>query len=297
MIGRAKRPELPAEPETADVQLPGYRLQRLLGASSRYEVFQAWSEERSVAVAVKLARPSAGEIAGERLLDEGRILAELTHPNLLRLYEVHDDPAAALVVELLAGPTIADLFDVHGWLPYADVVEMGRQVAAGIGYLHRAGWVHGDLKPGNVIAEHGRATVIDLGLARPPGRYERPYGTQGYLSPEQAACQPVDAAADVWGLGVLLLESASGRDAFPPGCKEYREAYGPVAAPPPRPFPQGMPAEFTELILKCTAFEPAVRPALRDVFARLYALADATRGNKRQRGLWKLSSRSVTPRR
>jgi eukaryotic-like serine/threonine-protein kinase len=289
------RPAAPAAAETGGVELAGYQLQQLLAVSSRYEVFQAWSEDRSAAVAVKRARPSAGPTAGQKLLEEGHMLSGLTHPNLLRLYETHAEPVPTLVLELLTGPSIADLFDVTGILPYPDVVEMGRQVAAAVGYLHRRGLLHADLKPGNVIAEHGRATVIDLSLARPPGRYEPAFGTQRYLSPEQAQCQPVDAAADVWGLGILLLESASGRDGFPPGCAEYRDQHGPVAAPPPRRFPRGVPVEFVELIMKCTAFEPASRPSLSDVFTTLNALAEATHGEKRQRGLRKLSSRPVSP--
>jgi serine/threonine protein kinase len=285
----------PAAAETSGVQLAGYRLQRLLAASSRYEVFQAWSEERWTPVAIKLARPSAGPGAGEKLLEEGSMLAGLTHPNLLRLYEISAEPVPALVLELLTGPSIADLFDVTDALRYGAVLEMGRQVAAAVGYLHHRGLLHGDLKPGNVIAEHRRATVIDLSLARPPGRYDTPFGTQHYLAPEQAGGQPVDAAIDVWGLGVLLLESASGRDAFPPGCPEYREQHGPVAAPPARRFPRGVPAEFVELIMKCTAFEPAARPSLSEVFTTLNALADAGRGEKRQRRLRKLSSGALTP--
>jgi serine/threonine protein kinase len=286
----------PAAAETGDAQLPGYRLQRVLGVSSRYEVFQAWSEDRSVAVAIKCARPSAGPAAGEKLLEEGHILAGLTHPNLLRLYEVHTAPVPALVLELLTGPSIADLFDVVDTLPYADVVEMGRQVAAGVGYLHHCGWLHGDLKPGNVIAGDGRATVIDLSLARPPGRYPDPFGTQHYLAPEQADAQPVDEAVDVWGLGLLLLESASGRDAYPPGCTQYRDEHGPVAAPPARRFPRDVPAEFVELIMSCAAFDPRARPALSEVFVVLNKLAEATRSDNRQRGLRKLSSWPVTRR-
>jgi len=279
--------------ETGRVRLPGYELRRLIGASSRYEVFQAWSEDRSVPVAIKLARPSAGPTAAAKLLDEGRMLAALTHPNLLRLYEIHPGSAPGLVLELLRGPSIADLFDVTNALPYPDVVEMGRQVAAAVAYLHRCGWVHGDLKPGNVIAEQGRATVIDLGLARPPGRYEKSYGTQHYLAPEQAECAPISEATDVWGLGLLLLEAASGRDGFPPDCPEYRVEHGPLAAPPPRRFPRGVPAEFVELIMKCTAFDPAARPPLPEVFTALSALADAARG-RRNGFLGKLTSRSVT---
>jgi serine/threonine protein kinase len=205
---------------------------------------------------------------------------------------VHAEPLPALVLELLTGPSIANLFDVIDVLPYVEVVTMGRQVAAAVGYMHRRGLLHGDLKPGNVIAEHGRATVIDLSLARPPGRYEPAFGTQHYLAPEQAQCERVDAATDVWGLGVVLLESASGRDAFPPGCKEYREQHGPLASPPPRRFPRGVPAEFVELIMKCTAFDPGARPLLSDVFATLNALADAARGGKRRARLGKRSAGS-----
>jgi serine/threonine protein kinase len=283
-----------ATAETGRTDLPGYRLQRLIGASARYEVFQAWSEDRSVAVAIKLARPSAGPGAAEKLLAEGHLLGALTHPNLLRLYEIVPGTIPGLVLELLRGPSIADLFDLTDALPYQDVVEMGRQVAAAVGYLHRAGWVHGDLKPGNVIADQGRATVLDLGLARPPGRYQQAYGTQGYLAPEQADCAPITEATDVWGLGLLLLESASGRDGYPPGCPEYRVDHGPVAAPPPRSFPRGIPDEFVELIMKCTAFEPPARPPLPEVFGALNALAEAARVEKPQRWLGKFSSRAVT---
>ncbi|HEY3603639.1 MAG TPA: protein kinase, partial [Sporichthyaceae bacterium] len=188
------------------------------------------------------------------------------------------------------------LFDLRGRLGYAEVVEMGRQVADGLGHLHRSGWLHGDVKPGNVLVEQDRVIVIDLGLARASGRYDDPFGTQWYLSPEQADRRPVAEAIDVWGLGLLLLESASGRDAFPPGCKEYRPEHGPLAAPPARRFPRAVPAELVELIMNCTAFDPGARPALSEVSVVLNKLADATRGDKHQGGLRKFAFRPVSRR-
>jgi serine/threonine protein kinase len=293
---RSDGPQAAAVAETGGVHLPGHRLERLLAASNRYEVFVGWSEVRAAPVAIKAARPSAGPEAGQNLLTEGQILGSLAHPNLLRLHEVIEEPIPALVLELLTGPSVAQLFDLRGRLPYAEVVEMGRQVAAGLDHLHRFGQLHGDVKPGNVILQQDRAIVIDLGLARPPGRYDIAFGTQWYLAPEQADRQPVDEAIDVWGLGLLLLESASGRDAFPPGCKEYRPEHGPLAAPPARRFPRAVPAEFVELIMKCAAFEPGARPSLSEVSVALNKLADATRSDKRRRGLRKLSSWPVARR-
>jgi len=258
----------PTTPELCADALPGYRGLQLLARSDRHEVYRACSEARAVPVAVKFARPSAGPEAAQELTHEGRLLLSLTHPNVVRAYELHE-PRAALVLELLPGPTLADVFDARGLVDWRDGIDLGRQIASALHYLHGIGWLHCDIKPGNVLIVQGRVVLIDLSLARRPGPCPRRSGTPGYLAPEQSLVAAVSTATDVWGLGVLLLEALSGTDAYPPGCPEYREDQGPLAAPPPRHWPREVPNELRALISACTAYEPSARPALANVISAL----------------------------
>lgn len=244
-------------------------MQRLVAASRRFEVYQAWSEARSCAVVVKTAKASLGPEGGERILREGRHLAGRNHPHLIKLYEVAQSPQPALILEVLTGPTLREMFAEEGRLPTRDTVVMGRQIASALWYLHGTGILHCDLKPANIIAEGSSIKVIDLSGARPPGVGERRHGTQGYLSPEQANKGMVTSATDVWGLGVILLEALADRDPFPPGCPEYREDLGPLASPPGGWRPRRLPAEIGDLVDACCAYDPARRPSLAQAIAVL----------------------------
>lgn len=260
------------EPENLDLVLPGYRMQRMVAASTRFEVYQAWSVEHSAAVVVKTARRAAGEQGDERILREGRCLTGLNHPHLIRLYEVLEQPKPALVLEVLSGPTLSQVFDLERRLKPIDVAMMGRQVAAALWYLHGRDLLHCDLKPNNLIVEGRFAKVIDLSGARAPGIYPRRHGTQGYLSPEQAKVEAVSAATDVWGLGMLMLESLADRDPFPRGCPEYRADYGPLAAPPAWKRGRRVPPALADLVDACCAFDPAQRPSVAQVIEVLDTL-------------------------
>lgn len=244
-------------------------MQRLVAASNRFEVYQAWSEARSCAVVVKTAKASLGPEGGERVLREGRHLTGLNHPHLIKLYEVHESPQPALILEVLTGPTLREMFREEGRLPTQDVVVMGRQIGSALWYLHGTGILHCDLKPANLIAEGSSIKVIDLSGARPPGVGERRHGTQGYLSPEQANRETVTEATDVWGLGVIMLEALADRDPFPPGCPEYQEDLGPLASPPGGWRPRKLPAEIGDLVDACCAYDPARRPTLAQAIATL----------------------------
>lgn len=258
-----------AKAEHLDLALPGYRMERLVAASNRFEVYQAWSEARSCSVVLKTAKASLGPEGGERILREGRSLTGLNHPHLIKLYEVHEFPQPALIMEVLTGPTLREMFREEGRLPVQDCVVMARQIASALWYLHSTGILHCDLKPANVIAEGASIKVIDLSGARPPGVGERRHGTQGYLSPEQAHKEKVTAATDVWGLGVIVLEALADRDPFPPGCPEYQEDLGPLASPPDGWRPRKLPDDIGDLVDACCAFDPAQRPTLAQVIATL----------------------------
>ena len=133
----------------------------------------------------------------------------------MRAYEVIERPQPVVILETLDGETVAHLLERRpAGLDADEVAWLGLHLASALGYLHRHGLLHLDVKPANVIAEAGRAKLIDLSIARPPGPCRAGGGTWAYMAPEQATGGHVDEAADVWGLGTVLFEAAAGRPPF-----------------------------------------------------------------------------------
>ena len=148
----------------------------------------------------------------EALIAEGERLIGLVHPHIVRGYELIAQPQTALIMETLDGETLAHLIDrTPGGLPAEDVAWLGLHLASALRYLHNRDLLHLDVKPANVVAEAGRAKLLDLSCARPPGRYEPGVGTWCYLAPEQEDGGELGPPADVWGLGMTLYEAATGR--------------------------------------------------------------------------------------
>lgn len=197
--------------------VPGLELLALLHQGRHVNVYDAWSTERGCRCIVKTARPGRTLDARSRrdLLAEGRLLNSLTHPHIVRLYDVVKGAAPAVVLETLSGHTLSALLDQNRRLPVHDVLHLGLHLCSAVGYLHRQGWLHLDLKPSNVVADSGRAKLIDLSIARRPGRRRPGIGTPGYLAPEQALGHPLGPPADVWGIGGLLYEALTGDPAVP----------------------------------------------------------------------------------
>ncbi len=176
-----------------------------LSRGKALDVYDAWSFSRACRVVAKTLRPDRATEPHlrRRLLREGRLLRHLTHPHIVRAYDVLTEPAPVVVLETLTGATLSALIDERRWrqLPVRQVALLGVQLASALRYLHANKVVHCDLKPGNVIAEAGRAKVIDLSLARRPGRGRQGAGTRDYMAPEQARGEWISTATDVWGLG------------------------------------------------------------------------------------------------
>ncbi|GAA1732400.1 hypothetical protein GCM10009809_29880 [Isoptericola hypogeus] len=255
--------------------VPGYRLRRLVHRGTSFDVYDAWSDERACPVVVKRTRPGAAAEAGRRLLREGRMLLTLTHPHIVRAYEVPQVDRPTVVLETLTGQTLDHLFDENGALAVRDVAELGRQLASALVYLHSRGIVHGDLKPANAVNAQGLARLIDLSLAGPPRVWRSARGTPGYVSPEQARREQVSPATDVWGLGLLLLEAAADDDPYPVGDDgRYREGHGPLEAPVPLSRRRRVPARLGDLVTAMSAFDPAARPSMAHVRRELEALAE-----------------------
>ncbi|CAN5320613.1 hypothetical protein BH20ACT9_BH20ACT9_21750 [soil metagenome] len=136
----------------------------------------------------------------------------------MRAYETVPGPAPVVVLETLTGATLACLLDESSdaRLPLDQLGFLGVQLCSAVGYLHRHGFLHLDLKPTNIVAQDGGAKVIDLSIARRPGRARPGVGTSGYMAPEQVLGEDLTPAADVWGIGAVLFEAATGREPFEP---------------------------------------------------------------------------------
>jgi serine/threonine protein kinase len=196
----------------------GYIVVDHLRRGHRLDVYDVWSDDRECRCVAKTLRPerAGDEEAEAKLRSEGAVLAALTHPHLVRAYEtVECRPPSrpAVILEMLPGETLAYLIDEHRRLPLEDVAVLGLQLASALAYLHRYGWLHLDVKPSNIVATGGRAVLLDLSLAAPPGMPTRG-GTYDYLSPEQATGGVATVATDVWGLGATLYEALAGVPPF-----------------------------------------------------------------------------------
>jgi serine/threonine protein kinase len=232
--------------------VPGHRVEALLSRGGRVDTYDVTSIERDCRAVVKVVRPDRldEEPVRAALLTEGALLTTLTHPHLVRGYEVVTGPRPAVVLETLPGATLAAIVD-DGRLGVADIALLGRQVVSVLGYLHRQGWLHLDVKPDNIVVQEGRAVLIDLGLASRPGRVERSLGTDGYAAPEQDAGGTVSEATDVWGLAATLFECATGD------------------APGRSPDLSRVPTLLRPVLASCLLPEPMRRPPIVELGDRL----------------------------
>jgi len=285
---------------------PGYEVIEHLSRGRRLDVYDAWSEARGCRCVIKAVRPerASEEEPRRMLLREGRLLERLSHPHLVRGYETLEEPCPLVVLETLGGQTLAHAIeDGEEELSPVALAHLGLHLGTAMRYLHAHGFLHLDLKPSNVVAEAGRAKVIDLSLARPPGQAPAGIGTWCYLAPEQATGGELGRAADVWGIGAVLFEAATATPAF-----DERES---VTADPgedgadrdtwhsgdgePGAYPQlearadpvgtlrDLPTALAELIDSC--LEPAAegRPGLEELLAGLEPLAETPPAERRFR--------------
>ena len=249
-----------------------YRIDRLLGQGGMADVFRAIDLTDSSAVAVKVVR-SADPGLAQRLATEARALARLTHPGLVRLLDagVHDGQAY-LVMELVEGPTLAARLR-RGPLSPSRTAVLGQTLAGALAFVHEQGIVHRDVKPANVLLGPGpRARLADFGIARLADASSltvtgTTLGTAAYMAPEQIEHHAVGTSADVWSLGMILLECLTGERVFEGTATEVvaRRLAGPV------PLPRDLPATWRLLFEGMLAPEPARRPTASHVEGLLSA--------------------------
>jgi eukaryotic-like serine/threonine-protein kinase len=236
-----------------------------------------WSERRTCRCVGKTVRPDRLEKrdAHASLIREGKLLLRLTHPHIVRAYEVQTAPAPLVILETLPGETLSHLIE-RRWrrLGMREVAHLGLHLCSAIGYLHRNDILHLDLKPSNIIATHGMAKVLDLSVARPPGQHRAGIGTAGYMAPEQSLGGKLGASTDVWGIGVTLYEVATGKPACDTGDEMSitRARTIPCRAKPVRRS-RRLPKSLASAIDCCLSFDPADRPSVEELAAQLEMIA------------------------
>ena len=179
---------------------------------------------RDVAVKVLDPQLAGNELARKRFCREARAAASVTHENLVAVHQVHDDEASGLpylVMQLIHGESLEQRLKRSGKMTATEVVRLGLQAAAGLAAAHAGGLIHRDIKPGNILLEDGtdRVKLTDFGLARAAEdvkltRTGFVAGTPLYMAPEQARGEDVDARADLFSLGSVLYEAATGTPPF-----------------------------------------------------------------------------------
>jgi predicted ATPase/transposase len=239
-----------------------YHLLELVGSGGMGVVYRAADRHTGGTVAVKLLPP---HLTGDpayvgRLRREARLTAMLTSPRVVRVIDLDaHEGRPFLVMEYIAGPTLADHLRAHGRLSVPDALAIGVEIARALAAANAAGIVHGDLKPQNIKLVDGQIKVLDFGLARatgagPAGRGER-LGTPEYSAPE-VLHGTADARADLYALGVILYELLAGRRPFL-GRTAAAVPRGQSAVPPP--LPADVPAPVREVVARCLARAPADR--------------------------------------
>jgi len=254
---------------------PGYRALRLLHRNGAVSIYDAWSDERGCRCVVKLAGAGRRNVRERKALArEGRLLLSLSHPHIVRAYDLLVRPRTALILETLPGETLAHLLRARGPLGAQDVAQLGAQLCSALRYLHARGTLHLDLKPSNVVCHGGLARLLDLGISRRPGRGHRGVGSAPYLAPEQARGEWVSVATDVFGLGAVLYHAASGRAPFRGVVGGFdqlrRRARVREAAP-------CVPERLARVIDACLAPDAAARPDVARVARLLRSLLGTSR--------------------
>jgi serine/threonine protein kinase len=265
-----------------------YDLEQVIGRGGMSTVYRATDALLGRTVAVKVLSPALAEgdpVWAARFEREARAAASLSHSGVATVYDTGvEDGTRFIVMECVAGKSLAAILHDEAPLEAARAVQIGAQIADVLTAAHAAGIVHRDIKPGNVmVGPDGTVTVLDFGIARPADatgltQTMSLLGTAAYMAPEQASGQPADARSDIYSLGCVLYATLSGA---PPFTGDFAAAvlhqHLNAAPRPVRDVAPATPKPLAGLIDQMLAKSPGVRPqSAEEVRDRLLAALHPT---------------------
>src|SRR5579859_883863 len=257
-----------------------YRLISQQGSGGMAVIYKAQDLALGRTVAVKVLRPSlTGDPTFlERFRQEARNVANLAHPNIVTLYDVgQDGNTYYMVMEYIEGKDLKKLIRESAPFSVERALHIAIQICAGIGYAHRAGLVHADVKPQNVlVTEDDHVKVTDFGIAQALSKTQTQekqsvvWGSPHYFAPEQASGEPPSPASDVYAIGIVLFEMLTGK--LPYSGNDHQElalAHIREQIPHVMEFNPNVPVHLDRIIYKVMSKEPANRYRTADQLGRI----------------------------
>jgi serine/threonine-protein kinase len=257
-----------------------YQLLERLGRGGMSDVFRSRDLmlERYVAIKILHEHYSDDESFQKRFRQEARAAANLSHPNIVTVHDFgFDQNQLYIVMEHVPGKDLKTLLRQRGRYSVEEAIPLIVQACAGIGYAHRAGLVHCDIKPHNmIVTPDARLKVTDFGIARalstimPDERADVVWGSPQYFSPEQAVGEAPSPSSDVYSLGIVLYEVLTGALPFTaPSSEELARMHLEEKPIPPSEYVPDIPEALEEIVLKVLSKEPAARYRTADQLGRV----------------------------
>jgi len=257
-----------------------YHLLEILGSGGMAVVYKAQDRmlERMVAIKVLREKYSRDAAFRERFRQEAKAAANLSHPNIVTVHDFgYDEKRLFIVMEYIPGETLKTIIEREGRFEVDAAVPIIVQICAGVGYAHRAGLVHCDMKPHNVlVSPDRRVKVTDFGIARalssilPDERTEVVWGSPQYFSPEQARGLAPSPSSDVYGIGVIFYQMLTGRLPFKAAnSTELARMHRDLQPVPPSELNAKIPEVINDILLKVLSKEPAARYRTADQLGRV----------------------------
>ena len=253
-----------------------YQILSVIGSGGMGSVYLAADRRLHRNVALKFIQPDPtadADAVVARLLNEARAASALNHPNVCQVYDVGGEGRESwIAMEYVEGRPLSEVVRPAG-LPMHDVIRLGMQIADGLAHAHSRGILHRDLKPANVVCDSsGRARILDFGIARRlPGEVSDELstaavsvdpafaGTLAYMAPEVVRGETQDQRSDLWSLGVVLYEMATGKRPF--HGDNVIDLAAAIVRDPPAPLPHDVPSPFASVVMRLLAKSPVERYA------------------------------------
>ncbi|MEW5909922.1 MAG: protein kinase [Thermodesulfobacteriota bacterium] len=250
-------------------QIGPYKILKLLGKGGMGIVYLGMHTklEQPVAIKVMTSEYSSQEAMRERFIQEAKLQARLSHPNVVNILNyLEDESNIYLVMEYVEGSTLEQVLQLEGALTLSKSLHVMESVLSALEFMHGKGIIHRDIKPANIMfTESGQVKVTDFGIAKTIGsrgmtKTGTQLGTVWYMSPERIRGEPIDHAADIYALGVTLYQMATGRVPFNSDSEyEVMRAHIEESPPPPVDINSEIPGILNDIILKALAKKPEDR--------------------------------------